>query len=166
MVGVAAETNSLARWWALIPALLLALVFLLDVTQPPDVVFSMLYVAPIVLTLGVGGPRATTIAFLVSSVATVAAAAFGVMPANPSAALTNRSLALLAQVLAAAVVIQQLELRGRVTRSDGAVGREAGAKRRHATGHLADLGALIAALPEALILFTPEGQVLEVNEAA
>src|SRR5579875_4231424 len=92
----------------LIPALLLAAVFLLDFSQPSDVVFSVLYVVPIISTIGVGRPAATYLAFVVSSVATVAAAAFGVPPAHASVAFSNRSLALLAQVIAAGAVIQQM----------------------------------------------------------
>lgn len=98
---------------ALLPAVALIAVFLLDLLQPSTVVFSILYVIPIVLTVGLGRPRVTYLAFVVASVATVAGAAFGMVPQDRTAALINRVLALVAQVLAAAVVIQQLELRER-----------------------------------------------------
>lgn len=162
--GVLAGTG--ARWWALVPAVLLACIFLLDISQPPNVVFSMLYVVPIVLTVGMGGARATYIAFLVSSVATVAAAAFGVVPFDPVAAFTNRSLALLAQVLAAAVVIQQINLRERDAARpvSGALAPAVGDPA--IAGLTTDIQALVASLPEALAVLDTRGIIVQINAAA
>lgn len=168
MVRVEAEIRSLAtacaRWWGLVPALLLAAIFWLDVSQPSTMVFSMLYVIPIVLTIGMSGARATYIAFLVSSVATVAAAAFGATPLDPAATFANRSLALLAQVLAAAVVIQQLDLRERAAARRTRPAPHADAQALAGVG--IDERTLVTAIPEPLILLTMDGCVAEANAAA
>jgi signal transduction histidine kinase len=152
-----------ARVWALVPALLITFIFLLDLSQPADVIFSMLYVVPIVLTLAVGRARATYMAFLVSSVATVAAAAFGAAPLDPGVAFTNRALTLVAQVLAAAVVIQQLDLRVRMAAR--APASRSMVAHKPSAGFLLDARSLIASLPEPLVVIDAVGLVVEANPA-
>jgi signal transduction histidine kinase len=82
----------------------------LDMRQPAGILFSPLYVIPIILTTLSGSPRATYLTFVACSVLTVAVAAFGPAPTDASAAFYSRTLALVAQVLATALVIRQLSL--------------------------------------------------------
>jgi signal transduction histidine kinase len=152
---------------ALVSVTLLPLIFAFDVSQPEDIVFSVLYVAPIVLTLMVGLPRTTYLVFVVTSVATVAAAVLGSSPTQPTAEVVNRALALIAQTLAAAVVIQQLQLRERddetahikdehFTRAGPALVETAlGAAR-----------ATILALPDAAFILDAAGTIVDANTAA
>lgn len=94
----------------LLPAAACCCLLALDIRQPAGMVFSPLYVIPIILTTLGGSPRATYLTFVACSVLTVAAAAFGPAPADASAAFYSRTLALVAQVLATALVIRQLSL--------------------------------------------------------
>lgn len=154
-------------WAALL--LLLAAIFVLDLQQPSDVIFSILYVVPIVLTLGLGQSRATYLVFVIASVATVAGAAFGSVPAHPTAALTNRMLALMAQVLAAAVVIQQLELRARQLAATADRDRDLHAARtraRYVQINAAALERVFESLPEAVLVLDAGSRILRANTAA
>lgn len=153
----------------LLPAALLGVIFWLDMLQPAEIVLSMLYVMPIVLTVAVGRPRVTYVVFTLSSVATVAAAAFGAPAIHPTAAFLNRGLSLVAQVLAAAVVIQQLELSERqlvVSEEQARLLRQARQASRHAAEGLSRLQSAVTALPEGLLILDRSGTVIEANSAA
>lgn len=153
----------------LLPAALLGAIFWLDLLQPAEIVLSMLYVMPIVLTVAIGRPRVTYVVFTISSVATVAAAAFGAPASHPTAAFLNRGLALVAQVLAAAVVIQQLELSERqlvVSEEQARLLRQARQASRQATEGLSRLQSAMAALSEGLLIVNRAGAVVEANSAA
>jgi signal transduction histidine kinase len=93
----------------LIPAGLLTGIFILDISRPGDVVFSLLYMLPIISTRWIGRPGAAYLTFVVASVATVAGAAFAPPPAQAAAAFANRALGLLAQTMAATVVMQGID---------------------------------------------------------
>jgi len=151
------------------PVIGLLAIFIADLSQPADVVFSILYIVPIVATIFLNRARATYLMFTLSSVATVAAAALGRRPADPPAALTNHALALVAQVLAAAVVIQQLQLRDRqqaqvVEREEHL--KQARAAAAHARARLLAMGSLIQAIPEGVVMLDANGAVSEVNSVA
>lgn len=151
------------------PVAALLAIFMADVWQPADVVFSILYVVPILTTIFLNRARATYFIFTLTSVATVGAAAFGQRPADPAAALTNHALALVAQALAAAVVIQQLELRDR--QAAEVIEREEHLSRArdaaaHARARLLALGSLIQAIPEGVVMLDRNGAVVEANQVA
>ena len=153
----------------LLPAVLLGVIFWLDMLQPAEIVLSMLYVMPIVLTVAAGRPRVTYVVFTLSSVATVAAAAFGAPALHPTAAFLNRGLSLVAQVLAAAVVIQQLELSERqlvVSEEQARLLRQARQASRQASEGLSRLQSAVTALPEGLLILDRSGTVIEANSAA
>ena len=153
----------------LLPAALLGVIFWLDLLQPAEIVLSMLYVMPIVLTVAAGRPRVTYVVFTLSSVATVAAAAFGTPAIHPTAAFLNRGLSLMAQVLAAAVVIQQLELSERqlvVSEEQARLLRQARQVSRQAAEGLSRLQSAVTALPEGLLILDRSGTVIEANSAA
>ena len=144
----------------LIPAVLLAVVFLLDFSQRADVVFSVLYVLPIISTISVGRPAATYVAFVASSVATVAAAGFGLQPEHTSAAFSNRTLALLAQVVAAGAVIQHMTLQRQKAVTAGETAE------RVPLDALSALSDTLAPLPDALALIGMDGIIHTANAAA
>ncbi|HEY8286256.1 MAG TPA: ATP-binding protein [Chloroflexota bacterium] len=151
------------------PVLGLLAIFVADVTQPVDVVFSILYTVPILATIFLNRARATYLLFALGSIATVAAAALGRRPADPPAALTNHALALVAQMLAAVVVIQQLQLRDR--QQARAVEKEAHLAHArdaatHARARLLALGSLIQAIPEGVVMLDARGVVSEINGVA
>ena len=102
--------DPLRAYTRLLPAAACSCLLLLDIRQPAGMVFSPLYVIPIILTTLTASPRATYLTFVVCSVLTVAVAAFGPAPADASTAFYSRALALVAQVLATALVIRQLSL--------------------------------------------------------
>jgi signal transduction histidine kinase len=150
-------------------AVLVPIIFALDITRPLDVVFSILYVAPIVLTLIRGTARATYFVFVLTSVATVAAAAFTSAPADSTAAIANRALALVAQALAAAVVIQQLDFRA-VDRERNVL-RDTQAAEAHATAVRAEasLGAMkrmLHGLPDSMFMVDADGLIVDANDGA
>ena len=154
---------------AYIPSALVALVFACDAWHPVDIVFSALYVAPIVLTLLLGAPRVTYFVFVVTSVATVAVAGFGAPPAEATAALANRVLALVAQGLAAVVVIQQLQLRERDCerlRVQETVAVQARAAVAKAEAGLCSLQDMLRSLPEAVFTLDIRGKIVEINPGA
>lgn len=154
---------------AYLPPILVALVFACDAWHPADVVFSALYVAPIVLTLVLGAPRATYFVFVVTSVATVAVAGFGAPPDEATAALANRVIALVAQGLAAAVVIQQLQIRERERermRNQESVALRARAAVARAEAGLCSLQDMLRSLPEAVITLDIKGRIVEINPGA
>jgi len=154
--------------WLALPATLLLAVFALDLSQHVGILFSILYVLPIVATIGIDRPQATYLVFVVASVATVAAAAFNTPATDPALSLGNRALALLAQVLAAVAVIQQLELRNRhYARARDHESRlaQAGATVKSAGVRAASLESLIQALPEGICMFDTAGVLVEINEA-
>jgi two-component system, OmpR family, phosphate regulon sensor histidine kinase PhoR len=154
---------------ASVSAILVPIIFALDILRPLDVVFSILYVAPIVLTLVRGTARATYFVFVITSVATVVAATFTAIPAEPTAAIANRALALVAQALAAALVIQQLELR-EGDRERGTL-RETQAEEAHTAAVRAETraGAMIRmlhGLPDAMFMVDADGLIVDANEGA
>ncbi len=151
------------------PAVLVALVFACDAWHPADIVFSALYVVPIVLTLALGTPRATYFVFVVTSVATVAIAGFGAPPTDATAALANRVLALMAQGLAAVVVIQQLQIRERDRarlRTQETVAVRARAAVAMAEAGLCSLQEMLRSLPEAVFTLDINGRIVEINPGA
>src|ERR1035437_7793208 len=150
------------------PFVLAVLVGLLDVWHPADVVFSALYVAPIVLTLRANSSRQTYLLFLATTVATVAVAAFS-PAASPTAALANRILALVAEVLAAVVVMQQLDLRARDRdrlRRHQREAVQAQATATRAEAGLCSLQDVLRSLPDAVFTLDGKGHILESNAAA
>lgn len=145
---------------ACLPVCLLAGIFVLDFSQPAEVVFSLLYVLPIISTIRIGHPSAAYLVFLVASVATVAAAAFGVPATQSAAALTNRALALVAQVVAAETVIQYLR------RQEESAASETRPWWLSAGEELAQVAAVIESVPTAIALLRLDGSVYRANEAA
>lgn len=154
---------------AYIPPLLVAIVFALDAWHPADIVFSALYVAPIVLTLALSTPRATYLVFVVTSVATVAVAGLGPPPVQATAAMANRVLALIAQGLAAVVVIQQLQIRERERermRAQEGIAVQARAAVARAEAGFCSLQDMLRSLPEAVFTLDINGKVVEINPGA
>ncbi len=153
----------------ILPVVLVLAIYGADLLDSADVVVSILYVVPILLTISLSRAQATYLVFVLSSVATVAAAAFGVRPSDPTASAMNHALALVAQVLAAAVVIQQLQLRDRHLASAAEQESrlaQARASAAQVRGRLLALGSLIKAIPEGVLMLDSSGVVIEANEAA
>jgi signal transduction histidine kinase len=154
---------------AYLPVSLVAFVLALDLWHPSDVVFSVLYVAPIMLTVVFGTPRPTYLVFVVTSVATVAVAVISAVPAEPTSVLVNRVFALVAQALASTVVIQQLQIRERDR--DRLSVQAALASQAHAAVVSAEAGfgalqGVLRALPDAVFTLDASGTIVEANSSA